>query len=302
MDYFDLQVNGYAGVDFCSSKLTLAECRSAGEALRADGIGSFLVTLITDEISSLESKLSRWVGFLEEDELLSEWVAGFHLEGPFISPRDGFVGAHAAESVVPANVERARRLIDAGEGRVKLVTLAPEWDEKAETTRFLASQGITVSAGHCDPDLETLQRSIDEGLSMVTHLGNGCPVMLPRHDNFIQRALSLSEALWFSFIPDGIHVPWFALENMIALVGREKTIMTTDAIMAAGLSPGSYELSGFPVEIDHQGVARRPGSSNFAGSTLRGFQVPENLREKLGFSQSEIQKVYQENPRQALGL
>ncbi|MEM6916882.1 MAG: N-acetylglucosamine-6-phosphate deacetylase, partial [Verrucomicrobiota bacterium] len=99
MDYFDLQVNGYAGVDFCSPELTLAECRSAGEALRADGIGSFLVTLITDGISSLESKLTQWVGFLEEDELLSEMVAGFHLEGPFISPRDGFVGAHAAESV-----------------------------------------------------------------------------------------------------------------------------------------------------------------------------------------------------------
>ncbi|MEM1442369.1 MAG: N-acetylglucosamine-6-phosphate deacetylase [Verrucomicrobiota bacterium] len=302
MSYFDLQVNGYAGVDFCSAELTLEECRSACEALRADGIDSFLATLITDEVPSLESKLRRWVSFLEGDELLSQMVAGIHVEGPFISPKEGYVGAHPAEAVVPATVENARRLVEAGEGYIRLVTLAPECDEKAETIRFLSSMGITVSAGHCDPDLETLERSIDAGLSMVTHLGNGCPVSLPRHDNFIQRALSLSDRLWLCFIPDGAHVPWFALQNMFQLVGTERAIVTTDAIMAAGLGPGTYSLSGAPVEIDEQGVARRPGSMNLAGSTVRGFQVAENLEERLGFSKEEIQKVFHDNPRHALGL
>ena len=79
MSYFDLQVNGYAGVDFCSSDLTLEDCHKACEALQADGIGRILATMITDEVSSLEAKLKRWVGFLEEDEFLASTIAGFHV-------------------------------------------------------------------------------------------------------------------------------------------------------------------------------------------------------------------------------
>jgi len=302
MAYFDLQVNGYAGVDFCSSSLTLEECRTACEALRADGIDRFLATMITDTVPSLEAKLKQLVRFCEEDDLLSEMIAGFHVEGPFISPLEGYVGAHPAEAVVPATVEDARRLVEAGQGRIKLMTLAPECDAGAKTTEFLSAVGITVSAGHCDPDRETLKRSIDAGLSMVTHLGNGCPVTLPRHDNFIQRALSLSDRLWLCFIPDGAHVPWFVLKNYFELIGLERAIVTTDAIVAAGLGPGTYELSGAPVVIDEHGVARRPGSPNLAGSTVRGFEVAANLERELSFSVEQVARVFSENPRAALGI
>jgi len=302
MTYFDLQVNGYAGVDFCSSSLTLEECRTACEALRADGIDRFLATMITDTVPSLEAKLKQLVRFCEEDDLLSEMIAGFHVEGPFISPLEGYVGAHPAEAVVPATVEDARRLVEAGQGRIKLMTLAPECDAGAKTTEFLSAVGITVSAGHCDPDRETLKRSIDAGLSMVTHLGNGCPVTLPRHDNFIQRALSLSDRLWLCFIPDGAHVPWFVLKNYFDLIGLERAIVTTDAIVAAGLGPGTYELSGAPVVIDEHGVARRPGSPNLAGSTVRGFEVAANLERELSFSVEQVARVFSENPRAALGI
>ena len=302
MAYFDLQVNGYAGVDFCSSSLTLEECRTACEALRADGIDRFLATMITDTVPSLEAKLKQLVRFCEEDDLLSEMIAGFHVEGPFISPLEGYVGAHPAEAVVPATVEDARRLVEAGQGRIKLMTLAPECDAGAKTTEFLSAVGITVSAGHCDPDRETLKRSIDAGLSMVTHLGNGCPVTLPRHDNFVQRALSLSDRLWLCFIPDGAHVPWFVLKNYFDLIGLERAIVTTDAIVAAGLGPGTYELSGAPVVIDEHGVARRPGSPNLAGSTVRGFEVAANLERELSFSVEQVARVFSENPRAALGI
>ncbi|MDF1657354.1 MAG: N-acetylglucosamine-6-phosphate deacetylase [Verrucomicrobiales bacterium] len=302
MGYFDLQVNGYAGVDFCSSSLTLEECHAACEALRADGIDRFLATLITDQVPSLEAKLKQLVRFFEEDDLLSEMIAGFHVEGPFISAVEGYVGAHPAEAVVPATVEDARRLVEAGQGMIKLMTLAPECDAMAKTTEFLSAMGITVSAGHCNPDLETLKRSIDAGLSMVTHLGNGCPVDLPRHDNFIQRALSLSDHLWLCFIPDGAHVPWFVLQNYFDQIGLDRAIVTTDAIMAAGLGEGTFELSGAPVIIDKHGVARRPGSPNLAGSTVRGFQVAANLKRELGLSEEEVQKIFSSNPREALSI
>jgi N-acetylglucosamine-6-phosphate deacetylase len=276
--------------------------RKACDALAADGVGGILATLITDSVESLCAKLRGMVRFREEDPFIREMVRGFHVEGPFLNAAPGYIGAHPPQHVVPANRDDAARILEAGNGLVRLMTLAPENDPGAATTRFLVEQGVTVSAGHCDPGLDTLERSIDAGLSMITHLGNGCPVILPRHDNFIQRVLSLSDRLWVCFIPDGAHVPFFALKNYYRITGLERTIFTSDAILAAGLGPGIYDLSGEPVEVDADGVARRPGSPNLAGSTIRGHQVACNLRERLGLSEAEVDRVYRTNPMRALGL
>jgi N-acetylglucosamine-6-phosphate deacetylase len=265
MSYFDLQINGYAGVDFCSLDLTGEEMRRACEALAADGIDGILATIITDSVEALCAKLRGMVRFRESDPFIRGMVKGFHVEGPFLNAEPGYIGAHPADRVVPANRDDAARLLEAGGGLVRLVTLAPENDPGAATTRFLVDQGVTVSAGHCDPDLGTLERAIDAGLSMITHLGNGCPVILPRHDNFIQRVLSLSDRLWVCFIPDGAHVPFFALRNYFKVTGLERTIFTSDAIMAAGLGPG----------ISGRGGRRGRGSaSGFAES--RGIDDPRS--------------------------
>lgn len=302
MSYFDLQINGYAGVDFCSLDLTGEDMRKACEALAADGVDGILATLITDSVEALCAKLRGMVRMREEDGFIRKMVRGFHVEGPFLNALPGYIGAHPAECVVPANRDDAARILEAGGGLVRLMTLAPEHDADAATTRFLVDEGVTVSAGHCDPDLATLERAIDAGLSMVTHLGNGCPVVLPRHDNFIQRVLSLSDRLWVCFIPDGAHVPFFALRNYFRITGLERTIFTSDAIVAAGLGPGTYDLSGAPVEVDDEGVARRPGSPNLAGSTIRGHQVAAKLREHLGLDDAGIDRVYRSNPLRALGI
>lgn len=302
MSYFDLQINGYAGVDFCSLDLTGEGMHRACEALAADGVDGILATLITDSVEALCTKLQGMVRMCEEDELVRKMVRGFHVEGPFLNALPGYIGAHPADCVVPANRDDAARILEAGGGLVRLMTLAPEHDADAATTRFLVENGVTVSAGHCDPDLATLERAIDAGLSMITHLGNGCPVVLQRHDNFIQRVLSLSDRLWVCFIPDGAHVPFFALRNYFKITGLERTIFTSDAIMAAGLGPGIYDLSGAPVEVDAEGVARRPGSPNLAGSTIRGHQVAEKLREHFGLDEAGIDRVYRINPLRALGI
>ncbi len=202
----------------------------------------------------------------------------------------------------PASADDAARLLEAGGGLVRLMTLAPERDSGSTTIRFLVDSGVVVSAGHCDPDLDTLRRAIDDGLSMITHLGNGCPVMLPRHDNIINRVLSLSERLWICFIPDGAHIPDFVLRNYLAATGLSKVIFTSDAISAAGLGPGTYELSGEPVIVGADGIARRPGSENLAGSTIRGAGVVERLRENFRMNDADIRNTYGNNPRIALGI
>src|SRR5690606_13516502 len=123
-----------------------------------------------------------------------------------------------------------RRLLDAGGGLVKLVTLAPEQDTAARVTALLAREGIAVAAGHTNASLDQLRRACDAGLRLFTHLGNACPMLMPRHDNIIQRALSLRDRITCCFIADGVHVPFVALGNYLALVGAERCVVVSDAM------------------------------------------------------------------------
>ena len=302
MKFFDLQVNGYAGADFCSANLTLEQCRRACDELAADGVAGILATVITNTIEALCAKLRKLAAFREQDEMIRRMIAGFHIEGPFLNAAAGYIGAHPPGCVKPANIDDMQRLLDASSQLTRIVTLAPENDPGLKTTAWLASQGITVSAGHCDPSLDQLRAAIDAGLSMFTHLGNGCPLELPRHDNIIQRALALSDRLWICYIPDDVHVPFHALKNYLAVSGLERSIMVTDAISAAKLGAGLHELSGAPVKVDEQGIARRPGSMNLAGSTITMPNIRANLTRHLGLSEIEIERLVVSNPRKAVGL
>ena len=299
---FDIQVNGYAGADFCSRDLTLAQCRRACDELAADGTAGILATVITDSIEGICTKLAGLAALREQDPAIARMIAGFHVEGPFLSRKPGCPGAHDPAKIVPANVADAQRILEAGAGLVRLVTLAPECDAGLATTTYLARHGVTVSAGHCDPSLDELRAAIDAGLSMVTHLGNGCALDLPRHDNFIQRALFLRERLWICYIPDGVHIPFFALANYLAVSGLDRTIMVSDAILAAKLPPGRYACGESEVEVDAAGVARRPGQRNLAGSTISMRRVREHLRRHLGLDDAAIERLTATNPRRAVGL
>lgn len=298
----DLQVNGYAGADFCSSDLTAEALHKACLSLEEDGVETILATIITDTVDALCAKISNLVRLRDRDPLAKRLIHGFHVEGPFLNPEAGWIGAHPADAVIPATPDNAQRILDAGEGLVKLVTLAPECDSGMATTKCLHDQGIVVSAGHANPSMDQLRAGIDHGLSMFTHLGNGCPLTLERHDNIINRVLHLSDQLWIGFIPDGAHVDFFALNHYLTLAGADRAFIVTDAIGAARMGPGLHQLSGMEVEVDDEGVARRPGSPYLAGSTLTMPKARENLARALGRDSVEIDKLTAINPRKALGL
>lgn len=298
----DLQVNGYAGIDFNGDNLTAEGLHTACEALEEDGAAEIFATFITDEIETMERRIKALVELRQADELAQRMIAGIHIEGPFISPVKGYVGAHPAKSVKPANIEDAKRLLDATGGLTRLVTLAPECDEHFHVTEFLAHNGITVSAGHCNPSLDQLQAACGHGLSMFTHVGNGCPMEMHRHDNVIQRALALSDRLWLCFIPDGVHVDFFALKNYLRCVGVERSIFVTDAISAARLGPGRYTLAGWDLQIGEDLVARSPDGSHFVGSTVTLPRIMTHGLQDLGLNKAQLAQLLDENPRKAVGL
>ncbi|WP_182866152.1 N-acetylglucosamine-6-phosphate deacetylase [Stieleria mannarensis] len=296
----DLQVNGYYGVDFNSDDLTDEAILTACRQLRDDGVESFLPTIITDQIDSMVGRISRIAEAAETHAEIAEIVAGIHVEGPFISPEPGFVGAHPVDCVREATVDRAKQLVDAGRGRVRLVTLAPEMPGTVEVTRWLCDQSIVVAAGHSDASIAQLRQAIDAGLSMFTHLGNGCPGQMHRHDNIVQRVLSLSDQLVISLIADGHHVPWFALANYCKCIPEENIVIVTDAIAAAGLGPGFYRLAGQMVEVDQHLAAWAEGHGHFAGCATTMPQMAEMLGRHLGIDPDRIDRWTRTNPRRVL--
>src|SRR5690242_17114442 len=152
MNYFDLQVNGYAGTDFNQDDLGAEALHAACEALANDNV-TILATIITEKLELMCARLSRLAQLRDQDPLAKQVIAGIHIEGPFLNETTGYRGAHPADAIIPANLDSAKQLLEAAGGLTRIVTLAPERDPGLNVTAFLANQQITVSAGHTDASL-----------------------------------------------------------------------------------------------------------------------------------------------------
>jgi len=300
--FFDLQVNGYAGVNFNADGLTAEQLHHACERLAADGVGGVLATVTTDPPERMIARLQTLVELRARDGLARRMIPGFHVEGPFLNPETGYRGAHPPEWIRPPETDLMHRLLDAAAGLTRIVTLAPERDEGLAVTRMVADEGIVASAGHCNPTLDELRAAIDAGMSMFTHLGNGCPDRVPRHDNVIQRVLSLAGRMWICFIGDGVHIPLHALGNYIRAAGADRTVIVTDAVGPAGLGPGRYTLRGKRVRVGDDLAIRAPDGPHLMGSACTMPHNLRNLTEGLGLSRTEAMRLTAANPRRAIGL
>lgn len=298
--FVDLQVNGYAGVDFNASGIDEPTLHQVVERLRQDRVEQILVTIITAPLAEMIERIRMWVQLLSNSPFAKDLIAGIHVEGPFLSPVTGFVGAHPVDAIRQADLETAKQLFDAGEGNVKMITLAPEQDPNGTVTQWLTDQEIVVAAGHSDATLDQLKQSIDRGLKLFTHLGNACPNTLPRHDNIIQRVLSLGDRLSISFIADGHHIPCFALQNYLRTIPTENVVIVTDAMAAAGMGPGRYQLSGQTVEVDESGAAWSADRTHFAGSAATMPDMAKRLSEQMHIPDASIQQWMIDNPRRLL--
>ena len=164
--YFDIQVNGYARIDFNSLQFNSDQADMVYSKLTEDNVEGILATIITDDFDRMIKKINNIVSIINNNKNFKEIVKGLHIEGPFLNPENGYRGAHSEKSIVPANIEMMKQILDASEGLVKLVTLAPECDHDNEVTEYLALQNIVVSAGHSNASIEDLKKAIDKGLKI----------------------------------------------------------------------------------------------------------------------------------------
>lgn len=292
--WIDLQVNGFAGVDYNSS---IATCEQIGQSIRAmfkTGVTRLLPTVITGAPENMMEAL-RNLATAKESIPEGPALEAFHVEGPYISPQDGPRGAHPARWVRPPDFDEFQRFQEAAQGNIRLLTLSPEWEA---APRFIASvvrQGVVVSIGHTAAASEQIAAAVDAGASLCTHLGNGAHPVLPRHPNYIWDQLA-EDRLAASFIADGIHLPDSFLKAALRAKGPERSILVTDAVMPAGCAPGRYQLGEVDVELHADGSVRLAGGTRLAGSALTMDRAIENVMRVAGVTLCEAITLASRNP------
>jgi len=273
---FDLQVNGYAGVDFNDLAITAERLDEALEAMRLDGVSGCLPTLISATPAELEARFRALDAAVSASRLGPSMVPGYHLEGPFLNPAEGYRGCHPAEAMSDPDLALVHRLDELLERPILLLTLAPERDGALQAIERLRASGKTIAIAHSAAGFETVRRAADAGMSLSTHLGNGLPPCLHKVDNTVLAQLA-EPRLAACLIADGHHLSPDTLRALVTLKGRERCVLVSDAVLAAAAGPGDYRFAGMQVSRGADGAVRVPGASSLAGSALCLDQAIRNV-------------------------
>jgi N-acetylglucosamine-6-phosphate deacetylase len=296
---FDLQVNGFAGVDFNAGHLDPEVLDHALTAMLDTGVTTCLPTIITAPTEDLEQRFAALDRAVAESRLGPIMVPGYHLEGPFLNPADGYAGCHPPKAMIAPDADLVFRLEADLSRPILLVTIAPELPGSEAFIRKLSAAGKIVAVGHSSADADTVAMAAEAGACLSTHLGNGVPQSLHKLDNTIFAQLA-EERLHASFIADGIHLPWPALKAMLRAKGIEHSILVTDAVSAAAARPGRYSFAGMDIEHGTDGSVRLPGSRYLAGSALTLDKAVGNVvRWKLAGPEEAVRMAC-DNPRALL--
>jgi len=303
----DLQVNGFAGVDFNRAEGLAPEAWDrACRALLVHGCTAFHATLITHAPEVLEGLLGLLGERIAENP---RNCAGIHLEGPFLNPDPGTRGAHDPALMIPCNEALFTRWQQSARGQIRRITLAPEVDPAAALPfiRKRVAEGVRVSIGHSLAMGEALREAVAAGASCWTHLGNAAPREADKFENVFLHALAQEASFHASMIPDGLHVPPHAFRALARALGP-RLHLTTDAMAGAGLpapQPGrktSATLGYRTAELDASGRAVLPGTDKLAGSTLSPLVGPFLASGMSGLPWEECWEAFSVRPAAWMGL
>jgi len=297
----DLQINGTHGVDFNDLSLTPPDLLDIAHLLLKQGITTFLPTLITNADENLLHLLSIIRQACEAYPLVDACVGGVHLEGPFISDQDGARGAHPREYVQAPNWDLFQRFQQASGNRIKLITLAPEWNGSATFIQQCRAVGVRVALGHTLANSKQIEVAVKAGATLSTHLGNAVPTQLPRHPNLLWDQLAQDE-LYASIIADGFHLP----NNFMKVVMRvkpERTLLVSDATQFCGMAPGEYTAHiGGNVVLESNGrLAINDGSGLLAGAAKSLLENVQYLLDEQLASLSQAWSMASVYPARFLG-
>ena len=291
----DLQVNGWGGVSFSSPDLTVEAALGVADTLSRAGTEQFLPTVVTTSVENYKTILPILGTACGQDPR----VSGIHLEGPFVSSEDGAVGAHPKRCVTAPSIDQFRRFQTWADGKIRLVTLAPEVPGALALIEHLVENNVTVSVGHTLASSQQIQNACSAGATLATHLGNGICNQLNRTDNTLWSILA--SPLTVMLITDGFHLPANFIRTVYAAKGADQIILTSDAAPIAGLTPGEYEIFGTRVRLTAEGCVRNLNAPTLAGSAADLTRCIAVCQEVLDLDDASLQKMGRENAAQVLG-
>jgi N-acetylglucosamine-6-phosphate deacetylase len=299
--FFDLQINGGGGKGFTSSALTVDDIQAVTHLCHQHGVSAYLATVITSSFETLAHAFRTLRQAIEQDEALAAAIPGFHLEGPYISPEDGPRGAHPRVHVRPPDWAEFQRLQEAAGGRIRLVTLAPEYENALGFIERLVKSDVVVALGHTAATPQRIREAVVAGARLSTHLGNGCSRLIPRHENVLWEQLAADE-MYASLITDGHHLPWTLVKCLIRGKTPARIILTCDASSLAGLPPGRYQEWEQEFDILPEGKIILRSQGVLAGSWAFTDHCLCRLVRYGGVSLWEAVPMVTEHPRRLLGL
>lgn len=296
----DHQVNGYLSHAFVGEDLNLEQVQKITRTFWSKGITTYVPTL-TSHRSDLLLKNFGILSKIIQDEIVGASVPGFHLEGPYISPIDGFRGAHNKEYIKDPDWEEFSAWYEASGRNIIEVTVAPELPGAIDFIAKCRQLGITVALGHHNGTTPIIQQAVDAGASVSTHLGNGCANTIHRHDNPLWPQLA-EDRLTASIIADGFHLRPEEVQTFYKVKGPERTILVSDVIRLAGLPPGTYEDFDQEVVVTPEGKVMMPAQNVLAGAS---FLITEGIKNMMAFTQCSLADAIHmtsRNPARLLGL
>ena len=263
--FIDIHGHGGGGATYDDGADAIATARAMH---RAHGTTRAVVSLVTASIDDLAQRAAIVAELAEADPT----ILGSHLEGPFLDP--GHKGAHTASLLRAPDAASVDRLLDAGRGTIRQVTIAPELDGADDAIRRFVDAGVAVAIGHTDADADAATRAFDAGATIVTHAFNAMRGIHHRAPGPVVAALR-DDRVTLELIPDGVHVD-LSLVAVAFDAAPGRIALVTDAMAAAGASDGRYELGGLDVEVA-DGVARLSDGGEIAGSTLTQDEALRNV-------------------------
>lgn len=260
---------------------------------REHGTTTSIASLVTASVADLSRDVAALAELVEDGVL-----AGLHLEGPFISAAR--CGAHDPGLLRAPDLDVLRSLLRAGRGAVRMITLAPELDGGITAIRHLAESGVIAAVGHTDAAYHTAREAFAAGATVATHLFNAMRPIHHREPGPITAALEHDRVI-VELINDGVHLHDAVVRTVFGAVGPRRIALITDAISAAGLPDGSFQLGPMRVRVE-DGVARLASSDAIAGSTLTLDTALRRAVLDHGLSIVDVSAALSATPARMLGL
>ncbi|RII88536.1 N-acetylglucosamine-6-phosphate deacetylase, partial [Clavibacter michiganensis] len=286
----DLHVHGGAGGSHDDGADGI---RTAVALHRRHGTTRSVLSLVANPVPDLV----RSLGAIRDAMAADPTVLGAHLEGPFLSPHAA--GAHAHEHLVDPTPARIEALLEAGEGVLRQVTIAPELDGALDAIRRLVAAGVVAAVGHTTCSGDVARAAFDAGATVLTHAFNAMPGIHHREPGPIMAAVA-DERVTLELILDGVHVAP-AIAGLLLRAAPGRVALVTDAMAATGSADGRYRLGSLEADV-RDGIARLAGTDTIAGSTLTQDRALRIAVGEVGLALPDAVGALTVVPARALGL